>query len=150
MCLKSPENPSNKVIISLHGLLGSKYNLKSIFRDQEVLCRRTVYLPQLRNGFSADYHDSHKTIHQVEDLIRFMDEQGIEKATFVGYSSGGHVALTLAGLYPERVDGYFDIDQVPNNFIPEEHKKRLTDKFECLVYAEENQLSVEQTEAKYR
>ena len=45
------------------------------------------------------------TIKQfAEDLHDFMDEKGIDKATLLGFSDGGNIALTFALKYPERVE----------------------------------------------
>ncbi len=38
------------------------------------------------------------------DLRDFMDAQGIEKASLLGFSDGGNIALTFALAYPDRVD----------------------------------------------
>lgn len=39
-----------------------------------------------------------------EDLHDFMDEKGLKKATLLGFSDGGNIALTFALKYPERVE----------------------------------------------
>jgi pimeloyl-ACP methyl ester carboxylesterase len=39
-----------------------------------------------------------------EDLRDFMDEKNIGKATLLGFSDGGNIALTFALKYPERVE----------------------------------------------
>ena len=45
------------------------------------------------------------TIQQfAEDLHDFMDEKSITKATLLGFSDGGNIALTFALKYPERVE----------------------------------------------
>lgn len=45
------------------------------------------------------------TIKQfAEDLHDFMDAKGINKATLLGFSDGGNIALTFALKYPERVE----------------------------------------------
>lgn len=45
------------------------------------------------------------TIKQfAEDLYNFMDEKGIEKASLVGFSDGGNIALIFALKHPEQVD----------------------------------------------
>lgn len=45
------------------------------------------------------------TISQfADDLLGFMDEQGIEKAHLLGFSDGGNIALLFALRHPERVD----------------------------------------------
>lgn len=38
-----------------------------------------------------------------DDLLRFMDEHGIEKADILGFSDGGNIAMLFALRYPERV-----------------------------------------------
>ena len=44
------------------------------------------------------------TIRQfAEDLLCFLDEQGIEKANILGFSDGGNIALTFALKYPDRI-----------------------------------------------
>lgn len=45
------------------------------------------------------------TIKQfAEDLHNFMEEKGMEKATLLGFSDGGNIALTFALKYPEKVE----------------------------------------------
>ena len=45
------------------------------------------------------------TIRQfAEDLRFFMDTQGIVKASILGFSDGGNIAMVFALKYPERVD----------------------------------------------
>jgi pimeloyl-ACP methyl ester carboxylesterase len=39
-----------------------------------------------------------------DDLLRFLNEHQIEKASFFGYSMGGYAAMVLALKHPERVD----------------------------------------------
>ena len=44
------------------------------------------------------------TIRQfAEDLRAFMDERGIDSAHILGFSDGGHIALSFALKYPQRV-----------------------------------------------
>ena len=45
------------------------------------------------------------TISQfAEDLLDFMDEQGIDRAHLLGFSDGGNIAMLFALRHPERVD----------------------------------------------
>ena len=49
--------------------------------------------------------DAPFTIRQfADDLLAFMDEQGIGKADILGFSDGGNIAMIFAMRYPERVD----------------------------------------------
>ena len=44
------------------------------------------------------------TISQfAEDLLAFLDEQGLKRVTLLGFSDGGNIALTFALRHPERV-----------------------------------------------
>ena len=44
------------------------------------------------------------TIRQfADDLLAFMDQQGIERAHLLGFSDGGNIALVFALAHPERV-----------------------------------------------
>ena len=44
------------------------------------------------------------TISQfVEDLLAFLDEQGLKRVNLLGFSDGGNIALTFALRHPERV-----------------------------------------------
>ena len=44
------------------------------------------------------------TIRQMtDDIIGFMDELGIDKADFIGFSDGGNIMLIMAMKYPERI-----------------------------------------------
>lgn len=44
------------------------------------------------------------TIRQMtDDIIAFMDELGIDKADFIGFSDGGNIMLIMAMKYPERI-----------------------------------------------
>lgn len=45
------------------------------------------------------------TIRQfAEDLLGFMDAQGIGKANILGFSDGGNIAMVFAMMHPERVE----------------------------------------------
>ncbi len=49
--------------------------------------------------------DAPFTIRQfADDLLAFMDAQGIGKADILGFSDGGNIAMIFAMRYPERVD----------------------------------------------
>ncbi len=44
------------------------------------------------------------TIRQMtDDIVAFMDELGIDKADFIGFSDGGNIMLIMAMKYPERI-----------------------------------------------
>ena len=67
----------------------------------------------MRNHAMADHHDEHNYNVMADDVIRFADEQGLDKFTVMGHSMGGRTAMTIACRYPERVDGVISIDAAP-------------------------------------
>ena len=63
-----------------------------------------VYAVDTRGHGRSPRGDKPFTIQQfAEDLLGFMDEQGIEKAHLLGFSDGGNIALAFALAYPERL-----------------------------------------------
>ena len=67
----------------------------------------------MRNHAMADHHDEHNYNVMADDVIRFADEQGLDKFTVMGHSMGGRTAMTIACRYPKRVDGVISIDAAP-------------------------------------
>ena len=61
----------------------------------------------------ADHHREHNYKVMSDDVIRFADQQGLDKFTVMGHSMGGRTAMTLACRYPDRVDGFISLDAAP-------------------------------------
>lgn len=61
----------------------------------------TVDLPGL--GRSARRDDEPSMPHLQQSVVAVLDELGVDRATFVGLSAGGYVALEVAALAPERM-----------------------------------------------
>lgn len=89
-------------VVFLHGWLGS---WRYWFPTMEVVAE------QFRT-YSFDFWgfgDSRRQASQIsiqnysDQVVRFLDELGIEKAILVGHSMGGMVALKTAIQYPERI-----------------------------------------------
>jgi class 3 adenylate cyclase/pimeloyl-ACP methyl ester carboxylesterase len=65
---------------------------------------RVIQLDKRGTGLS-DRNLGHGSIEdRMRDLLAVMDAAGSERASIVGISEGGPIALTFAGTYPERVD----------------------------------------------
>jgi esterase len=63
-----------------------------------------------------------------EDVIAFLDSQGLEKAILVGHSMGGKVAQSVALLTPDRVEGLVVLDIAPVTYtLDEPHWKAVQD-----------------------
>lgn len=65
-----------------------------------------VILPDLRGfGESTTVNSFYSMDDFASDVAGLLDQLGIQKASIVGHSMGGYVALAFARLYPERVSG---------------------------------------------
>lgn len=59
------------------------------------------------------------------DLKAILDQLGIEKADFLGYSMGGRTAITFASQYPERVRKLVLESTTPGLVYPEDREARI-------------------------
>ncbi len=91
-----------KNLLLLHGALGAA----SMMEPLSERLSGSGFAPQTLN-FSghggAPFAEGFGIGQFAEEVLRFMDENGIEKADIFGYSMGGYVALNLASQYPDRV-----------------------------------------------
>jgi len=58
----------------------------------------------------------------VEDVVAWMDAQGLARATFVGHSMGGKTAMLLACRHPERVERLVVVDIAPKDYYWVAHR----------------------------
>ena len=74
------------------------HQVKEFFRDF------TVYTIDTRGHGRSLRGTAPFTISQfADDLLAFMDEQGLKQADILGFSDGGNIALTFALRHPDRV-----------------------------------------------
>ena len=100
-------------MIVIHGLFANKTSLKALINQDSILDKRDCYCIDMRNGLYSDYHESNSYELFAADIIRFADKNGIEKFDVLGHSMGGRTALTLACVYPDRIDGCISMDAGP-------------------------------------
>ena len=63
-----------------------------------------IYALDTRGHGKTPRGDAPFTIRQfADDLLAFMDAQGIDKAHILGFSDGGNIAMVFAIKYPERI-----------------------------------------------
>ena len=102
-------------IIILHGLYGASDNWVSIAKS--LSDRFQVYAIDQRNHGNSPHSEIHSYKAMQSDLTEFMDEMGIEKATFLGHSMGGKTAMHFCSNMPERVISLIVIDIAPISYI---------------------------------
>lgn len=83
----APDQPSlsETPCILLHGLLGSRRNLRALGR---CLPFKTLILPDLRNHGKSPHTESMDMVDMAADVTRLMDLLNVEEACVVGHSMG--------------------------------------------------------------
>ena len=82
--------------------------------------------PDLRNfGRSKSPKGPANWSTYAEDLLRLMDELGIQRFAAAGLSMGGHIALELFALAPDRILGLALCDTFAQLDTPQKHAGRL-------------------------
>lgn len=103
-------------LILLHGLFGSLDNLGVIARGLEGDWQ--VHALDQRNHGKSPHTDGMTYPQMADDVLAYMDAQGIEKAMVLGHSMGGKVAMQLALKAPDRIAGIIVADIAPVAYQP--------------------------------
>lgn len=104
-------------LILLHGLFGMSDNLMPLARKlSEKYC---IYVMDLRNHGRSPHVKSMTWREMAGDVIYLMDSLNLDKAGVLGHSLGGKVAMSLAGIYPQRVASLVVADIAPVEYRPQ-------------------------------
>lgn len=103
-------------LILLHGLFGSLENLGGIARRLEDAWQ--IHALDQRNHGSSPHTDTMDYPAMADDVLAYMDAQGLEKAAILGHSMGGKTAMQVALRAPERVDRLIVADISPVSYQP--------------------------------
>jgi len=98
-------------VIILHGLLGSLDNWATIGRSLGELFK--THIVDLRNHGQSPHSDTMSFSEMAGDVIELMDDEGMGKASLIGHSLGGKVAMQLALGHSERVVKLIVVDIAP-------------------------------------
>ncbi len=101
---------SDKIIIMLHGSPGSKKDFKLL--APQIQGYKIYALDMYGFGESEKYVNNYGIKEQALVLEEFMNKKGIDKATILGYSWGGGVALEFAGQFPEKTERLILLDSM--------------------------------------
>jgi esterase len=105
------EYGSGRPVAILHGLFGSGRNWRSI--AQHLAAHHRVLTFDLRNHGASPWADGMPYREMVEDLRASLGSRGITRATLLGHSMGGKVAMLTALLHPAEVDRLVVVDIAP-------------------------------------
>ncbi|WP_372965068.1 alpha/beta fold hydrolase [Marinobacter sp.] len=103
-------------LILLHGLFGSLENLGGIARRLEDSWQ--IHALDQRNHGSSPHTSEMNYPAMAADVVAYMDSKGIDKASVLGHSMGGKVAMQVALSYPERVQSIIVADIAPVTYPP--------------------------------
>lgn len=96
-------------------MLGSSRNWQTAGRD--LAERFHVCALDLRNHGASPHANEMTYDALVEDVLGWLDAQNLARATLVGHSLGGKVAMRLACRHPERVTRLVIVDIAPVKYF---------------------------------
>lgn len=114
--LAHQRNGQGEALIVVHGLFGSASNWRNV--ALKLADDLAVWAVDLRNHGSSFHRQGMSYTQQAEDILTWMDYQGIEKASFLGHSMGGKAVMEFALNYPERVNKLLVADIAPIAYEP--------------------------------
>ncbi len=95
---------SDKAVILLHGLGANSYSWQYQW-DALANAGYRVIVPDMYGFGKSPYENKKNSIASMaEDVNDLMQELGIEKASFIGLSMGGAIAMRFALKYPYKVE----------------------------------------------
>ncbi len=111
---------SNNPVLCFHGLTRNQRDFEELAPKIAAASQAVVALSfrgRGRSGYDPDYLNYHPLTYR-DDVLKVMDALGINKATFIGTSLGGIVAMLVNEIAPERVKAVI-INDVGPELAPE-------------------------------
>ncbi|CRL01632.1 CLUMA_CG014302, isoform A [Clunio marinus] len=112
---KDGKEAQGNPFIIMHGLFGSKSNWNSLCKafSQKANPRRKIFSIDARNHGDSPHTDEHSYETMSEDIAKFLNDRGIEKAAVLGHSMGGRAMMYFALSYPNLVERLIVVDISP-------------------------------------
>lgn len=95
--------PESHPLVLLHGSGPGATGWSNFAGNIEALAKRFRVLAVDMPGWGGSDAVTIDRLDHTEAAVQFLDALGIERAAFVGNSMGGHTAVRLATLHPERI-----------------------------------------------
>ncbi len=103
-------------LVLVHGLFGSLENLGMVAR---LLAKGyQVHSLDMRNHGRSPHSHAMNYRLMAEDICHYLDQKGLERASFLGHSMGGKAVMQLALCHPQRVDRLIVADIAPVAYPP--------------------------------
>ncbi|WP_207063702.1 alpha/beta fold hydrolase [Motiliproteus sp. SC1-56] len=103
-------------LVILHGLFGTLENWGGQVRTLSEHFR--VFALDLRNHGRSPWSERMDYPAMADDVLEFLDDQGLEQVAVLGHSMGGKVAMQLALAHPGRVARLIVADIAPVVYPP--------------------------------
>ncbi len=104
----------DKIVVILHGLLGSLDNWQSLARRLSE--KYHVITVDQRNHGKSPHDDSMSYELMAADIQEFLDGLNFPSVYLMGHSMGGKVAMQFALNYPDRVEKMIVVDVAPKAY----------------------------------
>lgn len=104
----SPDAPP---LIILHGFFASSRNWK--FIAEKLAARQRVFVVDLRNHGASPHDPLMDYPSMAKDVRQFMSQRGLSRASLLGHSMGGKIAMWLGLTDPAAVDKLIIADIAP-------------------------------------
>ncbi len=108
-------------MIVLHGLFASGKNWRSFARSIENDFQ--IWMPDARNHGESPHAETMSYKEMAEDVVCFLDNNGLERIMLLGHSMGGKTAMQVALRFQERVSCLIVVDIAPVQY--EQFQKHL-------------------------
>ena len=101
-------------LVIVHGFLGSSRNWQTA--GAGLAAGFQVFALDLRNHGRSPHAPEMTYAAMLDDVLAWMDAQGLARTALLGHSMGGKLAMRLACRHPERVDRLFIVDIAPKEY----------------------------------
>jgi esterase len=101
-------------LVILHGLLGSAGNWRTT--APKLSSHRRILSLDVRNHGASPHVEDMRFAECAADVIRLLDQKGIDKAVVMGHSLGGKIAMASGLLYPDRLVSVISVDMAPQDY----------------------------------
>jgi len=110
----SKKDQSSPLIIH-HALFGRKENYTSLGKKIHHVTKRSVIIPDARNHGNSPKCTNPSVKQMSSDLVNLQQQLQVDKASILGFNTGGRVAMMAALLHPKLVDRLVISSSTPLN-----------------------------------
>ena len=125
---------SGKPLIILHGIFGISDNWVT-FGKRIAELGFEVYILDQRNHGRSPHHYAFTYYALVDDLVEFIEQQGIEDPVILGHSMGGKVAMRYTLENPDDVSALIVVDTSMRTYVSHTHHRGLIDAMKSVDFS---------------